>query len=505
MNKVVLLPLDERPCNYDFPYKLFKETEIEVVRPQLSILGDKKKPGNLEEIKNFILEETKDAYGLVISIDTLLYGGIVPSRLHYYSEEELKSRLTILEQIKKHNPTIKIYAFHLIMRCPQYSLSDEEPDYYDECGLEIFKYGFIKNKMELGVSTKEEEAYFNSLNFNKDYLDDFLNRRKRNVSVNLFSLDLVKNNIIDFLIIPQDDAAEYGWTAMDQQVVRTKIEQDKLQLKVYMYPGADEVANTLLSRMLCDMKNKRPLVYIKYPAITSPSIIPAFEDRLLDTTVKYQILAAGGLIVTSLTEADVVFLVNSPSDRMISAPDQDKKGPGYTTQRNLVEFVEFMDFVMNVKKLPVIIGDVAYGNGSDLELIDLIEQKGLMMKLAGYAGWNTSSNTLGTCIPQGFVYLIYGNTSSHQSFLAHRYVEDAGYCAIVRKHVSNAILPNLERNYNYFFVEEQRGIVSQIVVKELHQFIDQYIPSLSGKVKFHDVYMPWRRMFEVGIDVTYQE
>ncbi|MFA7435962.1 MAG: DUF4127 family protein, partial [Bacilli bacterium] len=128
--KVVLLPLDERPCNYEFGRKIFKETDIDIVTCDLSILGKKKIPANLKAIDEFLSKETLDAYGLVVSMDMLLYGGIVPSRLHVKNEAELINRIQILREIKKNNPKIKIFAFDLIMRCPQYSSDDEEPDYY---------------------------------------------------------------------------------------------------------------------------------------------------------------------------------------------------------------------------------------------------------------------------------------------------------------------------------------------------------------------------------------
>ena len=115
MKKIVLLPLDERPCNYEFPYQIFNNENYEIIRPDLSILGDKKRPGNLEEIMEFLLEKTASADGLVISIDILLYGGIVKSRLNYDNDEKIK-RLNILKEIKKNNSKIKIYAYHLIMR-----------------------------------------------------------------------------------------------------------------------------------------------------------------------------------------------------------------------------------------------------------------------------------------------------------------------------------------------------------------------------------------------------
>ncbi|HOH17950.1 MAG TPA: DUF4127 family protein, partial [Bacilli bacterium] len=83
MKKIVYLPLDERPCNYGFPSEIFNSSLYSIVVPPKDIMGEKKKPAKHEALEAFLLEECRDADGLVISLDTLIYGGIVPSRLHY--------------------------------------------------------------------------------------------------------------------------------------------------------------------------------------------------------------------------------------------------------------------------------------------------------------------------------------------------------------------------------------------------------------------------------------
>lgn len=167
MKKIVLLPLDERPCNYNFPYKLFNKNrntgalassnmdlDFQIIKPDK--LGDKKTPANTMEIQKFLKESCKDADGLVISIDTLAYGGLIPSRLHHSSAEEIRERLEIIKELKKDNEKLKIYAFHCIMRCPKYSSNDEEPDYYEECGAEIHKIGELEHKARLGMDIGKE-------------------------------------------------------------------------------------------------------------------------------------------------------------------------------------------------------------------------------------------------------------------------------------------------------------------------------------------------------------
>lgn len=142
MNKVVYLPLDERPCNYKFP-SLFLTNDLEIVNPPIEILGNKKIPGDVNKIANWLKKEASDAKYLVVSLDMLIYGGIVPSRLHHDSYDTLIERLEVIKEIKKINPQLIIYAFELIMRCPQYSSGDEEPLYYEDYGKISLPMEFI--------------------------------------------------------------------------------------------------------------------------------------------------------------------------------------------------------------------------------------------------------------------------------------------------------------------------------------------------------------------------
>ncbi|HBT59503.1 MAG TPA: hypothetical protein DEA45_01610, partial [Acholeplasmataceae bacterium] len=148
----------------------------------------------------------------------------------------------------------------------------------------------------------------------------------------------------------------------------------------------------------------------------------------------------------------------------------------------------------------VIIADVAYANGGDLNLLKLLRQKDLLMKISAYAGWNTSSNTLGTCIPQGMFDYLYPNRKENLDFLGLRYVEDFGYCSVVRSKVSQTLsLPN-----HYFLLDGKKGNVVNQIKEELQTFIND---QLNGRftITINDIYSPWNRMFETGLDVTVNE
>ena len=499
MKKVVLLPLDERPCNYYFPYKIFNNEDINIIRPEK--LGDKKKCANVDDIAVFLKKECKTADVLILSMDMLLYGGLIPSRLHQCSKEEIEARLEIVKQLKSENPEIKILAFQVIMRCPRYSSNDEEPDYYGICGEQIHNIGNILDRERQGLCDKSGIEELNKL-VKPEYLEDYTNRRKFNLEFNMKTLEYVKYGFIDFLIIPQDDAAKYGYTAMDQVVVRDSISEELLQDRVLMYPGADEVELTLLSRMVNIFNDYYPKVYIKYAAQNAPFIIPPYEDRILGESVKSQLIAANCRLASSVSEADFVLAINCPGNDIGEAIRQPVKNQGYCVERNLMEYILFIEDCIKENK-PVTIGDCAYSNGGDLELIALLNKKNLLDKVAGYAGWNTAANTLGTAIAQGVIYFYSKATSQHYDFLAGRYIEDAGYCSVVRKDISQNHLLGL--GMNYFDVKESNGAISELVKEKLQSFVENSLSSIGDKVKINSVYMPWRRMFEIGIEVSYKK
>ncbi|MFK4344958.1 hypothetical protein ABH894_003190 [Paenibacillus sp. RC62] len=501
--RVLFVPLDERPCNYEFPYLLAQGTDLEIERPPMEWMGQKKISGDTTQLWAWLEERAAGADGAIIAMDTLLYGGIVPSRLHGMTSDQVGDKVNRLRRLKRLYPQMTLYAFQLIMRCPQYSLADEEPDYYADWGREIFRKGFIEHRQELGIATSEELLELSDINecLPVETLEDYLGRRRVNLEANEAALELVAEGVIDFMIIPQDDSAPYGYTAKDQQRLRKRISNLGLDLSVYMYPGADEVGCTLLARWVNQAKNVVPLVYPRLSALQGAFVIPLFEDRYFYETLKYQIMAAGGLIASSATEADLILLANTPGDAMAEASSQQRAMAGYDVYRNVVELVEYGAHMLRYTGKNIAVADVGYANGADLKLLRLLKQKGLLFELAGYAGWNTSSNTLGTVIAQSMLYSHYGPTAEHLDFLALRYAEDACYCAVVRTAMNNGIVEQM--GFNKFMLDGQRGSVTAVIRGELEQALDEYVNGPEGYVEITDCYMPWNRTFEVGLTVRH--
>lgn len=497
MKKIILLPLDERPCNYGYP-SLLPKAGYELLLPPKALMGNKKIPADTGAIATWLLEHIGEADACILSLDTLIYGGIVPSRLHRESLETLLARAKTVEELRKRNPAAKLYLFQLIMRCPDYSLSDEEPDYYDDCGRELHLYGRYTHLEKLGKLTEEDGAEFEAIKrkIPQDVLADFTGRRQKNLSVLLHNLEYMKNGTADYFVVPQDDAAVYGFTSMDQMAVRAFLKENTLHMKTAMYPSADDTGLSLLARAVCELSGARPKIYVHYASSKAGGVVPWFEDRALDETVQYHILCVRGQRVYSLPEADVVLAVNMGSG--MYHDDDPARVTGLDVERNLAAFVSFIGYALEQGKI-VAVGDVACCNGSDGELLRILYGEDLLLRLGAYAGWNTSSNTLGTALSAAIHYLIGKDEAGRKRFLLHRYYEDMGYMSHTRAYVTENKLPAM--GLDYFHADGERGEVARMVKEEITAFMRESFPKLAALVGDIEISMPWRRMFETDVAV----
>ena len=173
----------------------------------------------------------------------------------------------------------------------------------------------------------------------------------------------------------------------------------------------------------------------------------------------------------------------------------------YCAERNLGEFTDFLQEMIKERKI-VTLADNAYANGGDLQLVQLLNKKGMLMELDGYAGWNTSANTLGTAIAESVAVYYQGKTDRHRHFMVERYLEDVGYCSVVRPSVSKEVAA---MGMDSESLKEKFGTASDMARKQLHQFKDEYLSSIADCVKIINLFMPWERIFEVEIWAEYQE
>lgn len=500
--KVLYIPIDERPCNIQVVERIANtNNKIQLSLPPNEYLGNKKSAAHTEKIWDWINENAAEVNALILSIDMLIYGGLLPSRLHYLTENNISIWMKRLRSLRKKFPNLRIYASSLIMRTPRYSSSDEEPDYYEHWGREIFLQAYLidKQKQE-SLSLKEKEQLKGIQHaLPKEFVEDYETRRKFNLLVNQHILDLVKEEVIDFLVIPQDDSAEYGYTALDQKKVIAKRNQLRLFKQVLIYPGADEVGATLLTRVYNDINGYQPKIFPIWSSTLGPTLIPMYEDRPFAESMKSHVYAAGCQLIDDAFEADLILAYNVPGRVMQEAWDQPKRDVSYSSFRNLLMFVEEIKRYIDAGK-QVIVADSAFANGGDGELITLLDEEKILDKLLSYKGWNTNCNTLGTTIAQGVIGLRSSAEEIVENVLYHL-LDDYFYQARVRMDMVDHFLPMHE--LDYFDLKDKQSAVNKEKDRRLLQEFKEGIKHSFQSVQIEQLKTtaPWNRMFETGMDL----
>ena len=491
MKKIVYLPLDERPCNYYFPTFCLGNNEICTVSMPIDYMCHGKKPADYPAVRDFLLSECREADYLVMALDTLLYGGIIPSRLHHLSRCEVAERLSVIREIKSVNPNIRVYAFSLVMRCPCYSDSSEEPDYYAVCGREIALWGQNEHKHALGViSDGEYEREREKLSVCIPYIDDYEERRRVNVETFILAVDMIGKEIDEFLIL-QDDSSTYGYTAIDRNRVKKAIESKGVD--VLMYPGADEGGMTLMSRVATHSKSRTPKIYPVYVNERARTVKPMYEYCELELTVSQQIKSAGALEASSEYDADILLFLNLADDRTYER----YLDAGMQSDESYIPgFVEKMSNAQQ-RGIGVAVADIAYCNGGDVSLVREMDKQLDILALFGYAGWNTSSNALGTVISQAVMRYLYGDSDAHRLFTATRILDDAIYASSVRRTIMDERrLAGLATNNL-----DARCELTSRIVGMTNEVAMQVCPSVARRYSATDCYLPWGRLFEIMLYV----
>lgn len=504
MKKILYIPLDERPCNYVYPQHLVNtRNDVQLIFPPREILGNKKEAADVDRLWEFVFANASKVEGIVLSVETLVYGGLLPSRLHHLSNNDREKRMAMFRQLRALSKVTPIYASCLIMRTPKFNTSDEEPDYYELYGRKLFRRAYLQDKKQR-VGLDEQEA--NELTQANDYIpktciNDYESRRRFNVRVTLHLLELVDEGVIDFLSIPQDDSSIFGYTASDQEIVYSRIVEKRLQSKVLVYPGADEAGCTLITRMLNKLLDRKPSIYYFYSSTIAPTIVPLHEDRPMNESVKAHLLASGCEVASMPEAADFILAINAPGKFMEEAVNQTTKDITYSSFRQLGFFVEQIQKWVQSGK-PVVIADNAFANGGDQELIQYLDDYQILEHLLSFKGWNTNCNTLGTSIAAGVFGFDRQNQSEIKKHVLYHILDDVFYQSQVRKRITDELLPAL--NANYFDLNDQDHVVEQEIQQQIMEAYKGMIKKSFRNMVISElkVYTPWSRMFEVGLELN---
>lgn len=544
----VILPMDDRPVNYDYPVYLARSGGYQAMLPKREWLGNPWRPSQHSRLVEWLAKAAQSADVLIVAIDSLAYGGLIPSRRSTDPLPVVLENLAVLRQIKVIRPGLSILASSVIQRINRSNSSEEEKEYWAIYGARMFRLSYLEHKTALGLASAEETA--EALDLRKQIPDevynDYRQGRQRNHAVNQAMLDWSADGVFDYLILPQDDTADFGWNIAEARDLQARIRRQGLSERATTYPGADEIGSLLLAAAICRRSGFHPKVWPRYSSVLSPNVITAYEDRPVHELLKAHLAPLGGSLASSADQADLTLFYNAPSHAQGEAVYQwliwrgldnlakELKAEGApailaqlagdtdfqntlnemeSPHRSPEEFVRSLSAELRTGG-PAALADVAYVNGSDLILGNLLVQHPEIAELSGYGGWNTAGNTLGTVLAQAVIHLAAqfreisrDQIRAHLEFLFMRFIDDYYYQARERTRIMIEDLPELgiqpsfERLPDEHLQEIERRVADhlQAAAVELEQVFIR--SGLVKKVQISNIYLPWRRLFEVGFDV----
>lgn len=499
--KIAILPMDTRPCCYEFTTRLGEMTPYEILQPPKDILGGFTNIGNTKKIIHWLKSVAPKVDGMIIAVEQLLFGGLVHSRTLGRTLEECEGSIRVLEEMKQLNPKIKLFVSNVLMRISVTAKSKEYAKYWQK----IFDYSQTYDRV-YRLKQKEYEEELNSLvnEIPKEVLSDYLHARKRNHAINRCMIQLVEKGIIDYLIILQEDTSPIGVHVQEQRELVQLAFQLKVQNKVMIYPGADEGTQTLLARMLQVLEQRKIKLYPKYLTVSGRLQIPKFEDRPLDETVIAHITAAGGIIVDLPMDADFILFINTPIGQ-----SEPYERANFSSRHLLQPIIQTIQYYLSLNR-KVSIADVTFPNGSDREMIQLLLQEDIYFQLHSYAGWNTAGNSLGTTIAHGIIQSLFQQKSVfHYGFLIERLLDDWAYQSNIRKDIIEWVNHQLALDPNNLEneIEQINTKIKELMDPYFHEissYFAQHMKKQFGvipSIKLQTCELPWNRVFEVFVKV----
>ncbi len=458
MLQIAFIPIDNRPVCYTLPEQIAAMDEnIRLYLPDRNLLGDLTKQADIDGILNW-LENLHDVDKVIVSLDTIAYGGLVPSRRCSDTFEQIDERIEKFKAILKQKHS-EVYAFSSIMRISNNNCNEEEKEYWNLYGKKIFKYSFDYHKNGFAKTDVPSEI-----------LSDYLKTRTRNFDINKLYIKWSEEHFFNTLVFSKDDCAEFGLNVYEARSLNVNILAHKLHALIKT--GADEIPLTLFARAVVEGKHVKIA-----PVFTQPDYIDKiskYEDVSVYESVKGQIELAGCEVSDNTDDADIVMLVNNFKN------EQGELVMGVD--------VEGFDSEFELPQKPYLVVDILNANGSDNAFVKrLLEKEIDWNNFLGYAGWNTTGNSLGSALCCAIVKYFAQNPdiNAFKKVQTVRFLDDWAYQANVRKILKSRL--------------------KEISVEELEREMKPYEGFLKDKfdVQFSRVKYsyPWNRFFEIEADL----
>ena len=490
--KICFLPLDSRPCTSLFPRQLAALRGCTLTVPPENRMDYFKTPSQTEEIWAWLERETADAHILVLSVEQLVYGGLIASRGGGCPADQAKRSLIRLERLKERSPRLKIYASNVLMRTTVSTLSRKSQIWWEQIArYSGLKYAAITEK---GEKQKQAEKNLELLEAKipASVLEEFLLARQRNHMVNMECVRLAKAGVFERLLILQEDCSALGLQVLEQNEIREAVREAGLHEKVFLHNGTDAAGMELVLYALSAGTGTDSGVGMDIRIEwlwENRGFTAKYEDRPFTENLKSHMQAAG---IRETKEADQCLLILPP--RSVQGDYCPKwENPDSYTQEEYEAMAQSAASLINQGN-PCYLLDVSYANGGDLRFMKQLARMTEPDRLCGYAAWNTAGNSLGTILAQ--ILACRGhNTQDNQRFTAERLLDDLLYQAAVRQTFSERLAGSGE---DVWCLKDSKG-AEKLLEQAVQMHRADFEAVFAGKLPEFSIRLPWPRVFEAEV------
>lgn len=484
--------MDDRPVNLEYVVDTVKAGGAEIVAPPLELIPGRTRSADPEKTWQWIFAVAPHADSMVLSTDSLVYGGLVASRTHQLPPGILRDRVERFRELKEKHPSLRLYLFGTIMRTPRMSAGGTEPAYYEKIGPQIFRMTSLEDKQEVSGLAPEEKEELAGLvaKMPPEVLNDWRERRAKNLAVNRRLQELCREDIFAFFLLGRDDSSPLSASHQEGRYL-TKAAGNLPASRYLSIPGADNLGISMVSKAMNDLLLRIPTVRVLFAPGAGGSTVPTYEDRPVGETVVQHVTANGGIRVDFVRNPDLVLALHTPAD----GKTREANSPENTSAANQATIA----FVRQIKTLTaegqkVALGDISFANGADNALLPALKNAGLLPKLASYSGWNTAGNTIGFALGQAILATEASEQERHK-LLAIRYLDDWAYQANIRTILVNEIVYPAGNSGQY--LNELKPELVAAAQEKIRRFAKLNLwPMDTEKIT---VDFPWNRMFELGV------
>ncbi len=531
---VLIVPLDDRPCTRDFAAQLAPLVGWTTVRPPDALLGWFTRAGDTGALTAWLREALGHARHAVLSVDMLVFGGLVASRAFNVDAPACAARVEELGLLLASCASASVDAFSVLMRVPPLCTSDDERLRSER----LLKWSRLTGRADLAanplaVSVLRGRARKLADALPEGFLDRYRRTRARNHAVNQAALRWAEQGLVRFALIGMDDSRTEGCNVSERRLLEPVLACDRSDL----LPGTDEVAMLLLARHAVGLAGRRLRVAVHTSPDTFAARFTRYEDRSVEALLEAHARVLGISLVEEGHDADLDLFVNGCAGRQQEAAVQCQalrpSRRHWLLARRIARALE--------RGHHVAVADLGYANGGDLAFVQALEEAVELPRLAAYAAWNTAGNTVGTVLAHAVLRVLGADSAStfaaqlsshaleastgglsadsastfaaeeaHQRFLFERFVDDAFYQASVRQDVARVLA---EEGANPYALGDRHEAVQRLVGDRLgeiaHGFFDRAWRGRSGRLGtvqgplVFDARLPWPRIFEVALETRF--